>query len=91
MSAGELSGHVTGSTVDQGSGTASTADTNSILVQITVTLNKPKRAEDAANAIAAIIKRVTTSNYVRQSIAIYARSSPTTPPGSRRSSCGSRA
>jgi capsular polysaccharide biosynthesis protein len=70
ITAGELSGHVTTSTLTR-TGTVSTVDTNSILVQLTVTLNKPTRAEDAANALAAIIKRITTSNYVRQSITIF--------------------
>jgi uncharacterized protein involved in exopolysaccharide biosynthesis len=70
MSAGELRGHITTSTLTR-EGTASTTNTNSILVQITVKLNRPKRAEDAANALAAIITRATTSDYVRQSISIY--------------------
>ena len=51
MTRGELRGHVTTSTVSE-TGTSSTTNTNSILIQITVALNKPKRAEEAAaNAI----------------------------------------
>jgi uncharacterized protein involved in exopolysaccharide biosynthesis len=72
MPAGELSGHITTATVGA-TGTASATNTNSILIQITVTLNKPKRAEDAANALAQIIKSLTTTSYVKASLAIYQR------------------
>jgi uncharacterized protein involved in exopolysaccharide biosynthesis len=44
---------------------------NAVLVQVTVRLNKKKKAEDAANAIAEVVRRTTTSRYVKQSIAIY--------------------
>jgi uncharacterized protein involved in exopolysaccharide biosynthesis len=70
MSPGQLRGHVATSTVAQ-NGQSSAQNTNSILVQITVSLARPKKAEDAANALAQIVKRQTTSNYVRQSIQIY--------------------
>src|SRR5262249_7852814 len=53
--------------------TSSTASSNrnAVLVDITVRLNNRKRAEDAANAVADIVKRTTTSRYVRKSIGIY--------------------
>ena len=70
MSPGELRGHITTSTVAQAGQTAQ-QNTNSVLIQIAVALNRPKRAEDAANALAQLIKRQTTSGYVRQSIGIY--------------------
>src|SRR5689334_18849741 len=70
MSPGELRGHITTSTVAQAGQTAQ-QNTNSVLIQITVALNRPKRAEDAANGLAQLIKRQTTSGYVRQSIGIY--------------------
>jgi capsular polysaccharide biosynthesis protein len=70
LSPGELRGHVATSTVAPNSQSAAQA-TNSILVQITVSLPRPKKAEDAANALAEIVKRQTFSNYVRQSIQIY--------------------
>jgi uncharacterized protein involved in exopolysaccharide biosynthesis len=70
MSPGQLRGHVSTSTVTQNTQSAAQS-TNSILVQITVSLPRPKKAEDAANALAAIIKRQTTTKYVRQSIQIY--------------------
>jgi hypothetical protein len=70
MSRGALSGHVSTSTVSE-TGAASTANTNSVLVLITVKLNKAKRAEDAANAIAEVIKEATKSNYVTASLATY--------------------
>ena len=69
MSPGELRGHITTSTINA-AGQAQ-PNTNSILIQIAVALNRPKRAEDAANALAELIKRQTTSGYVRQSIGIY--------------------
>jgi capsular polysaccharide biosynthesis protein len=62
---GQLRGHV--STAAAGEGT----NTVSRLVDITVQLNKKKKAEDAANAVAEVVRRTTTSRYVRQSIAIY--------------------
>jgi uncharacterized protein involved in exopolysaccharide biosynthesis len=68
ISVGELRGHVTTSNLNR---TGQAADTNSILMQITVDLKKPKKAEDAANALAEIVKRETTSGYVRQSMQIY--------------------
>jgi uncharacterized protein involved in exopolysaccharide biosynthesis len=70
MSVGELRGHVTTSTVGTVGQTAA-QNTNSILVQISVALNRPKRAENAANALAQLIQRQTTSKYVTQSIASY--------------------
>ena len=69
VSPGELRGHVTASTINA-PGEAQ-QNTNSTLIQIAVTLNRPKRAEDAANALAELIKRQTTSGYVRQSIGVY--------------------
>src|SRR5262249_50961026 len=42
-----------------------------LLIQINVRNRKRKRAEDAANTIARIVQRTTTSRYVRQAIAIY--------------------
>ncbi|HWE82598.1 MAG TPA: hypothetical protein VG265_13190 [Gaiellaceae bacterium] len=71
---GQLAGHVSTSTVgDTGTAAASATNTNSILIQISVTLNKPKKAEDAANAFASIITKLTTSSYVTASLAIYQR------------------
>lgn len=70
MTRGELRGHVTTSTVSE-TGTSSTTNTNSILILITVKLNKPKRAEEAAAAIAEVIQGATKSNYVTASLATY--------------------
>ena len=67
MTGAQLRGHVTTSTITSG-GTASPTNTNSVLVLITVTLNKPRKAEDAANALAALVKEQTTTRYVLQSI-----------------------
>jgi len=69
ISVDQLRGHVGASTVNA-NGEAQ-PDTGSILMQVIVTLNRPKKAEDAANALAEIVKRETTSAYVRQSIQIY--------------------
>lgn len=65
-----LRGHVTASTITS-AGTASTTNTNSIIVLISVRLNKPKKAEEAANALAQLIKAQTTTRYVQQSIRAY--------------------
>jgi capsular polysaccharide biosynthesis protein len=70
MSPGELRGHVMTSTVDP-SGQKPAQGTNSTLVMISVALKRPKRAEDAANALAELVKKQTTSGYVEQSIQIY--------------------
>ncbi len=68
MSPGELRGHVSTSGV---TGTGGSVATRSALSDITVRLNNKKRTEDAANAVADIVRRDTTSRYVRQSISIY--------------------
>jgi uncharacterized protein involved in exopolysaccharide biosynthesis len=65
----QLRGHVKTKAVDQGGGVAT--NRAAVLVDITVQLPKKKRAEEAANAIAAVVKNTTTSRYVRQSIGIY--------------------
>lgn len=70
MSVGELRGHIRTSTVGD-TGTSSQSNTNSVLVQIGVVSNRAKRARDAANALAALVKKQTTSHYVTQSILIY--------------------
>src|SRR4051794_7013446 len=67
MSPGQLRGHVSTSTVAP-NGQSAAQNSNSILVQIAVSLPRPKKAEDAANALAEIVKRQTASTYVRQSI-----------------------
>jgi uncharacterized protein involved in exopolysaccharide biosynthesis len=75
MSPSQLRGHITVSAVNlQSSGTTSSSSSSSnrnpVLVEITVTSNKPKHAEDAANALAAFIKS-RTPVYVKQSISAY--------------------
>jgi hypothetical protein len=69
ISAGQLRGHVSTSTIGQTG--SQQQNTNSTLVQISVSLNRPLRAEEAANALAELMKTFTTSSYVTQSIAIY--------------------
>lgn len=70
MSPGQLRGHISTSTVAQ-NGQSAQQNTNSILVEITVSLARPKKAEDAANALAQIVKQRTTPVYVKESIGIY--------------------
>jgi uncharacterized protein involved in exopolysaccharide biosynthesis len=70
MTTGELRGHVTTSAVNLGTGTSNTART-AALVGITVQVNKPKRAEDAANAIATYLATQTTPKYVQQSLETF--------------------
>jgi uncharacterized protein involved in exopolysaccharide biosynthesis len=71
MPVGELRGHVTTETVETGVGSANSRA--AVLIRITVELHKRTRAEDAANALAAIVIRDTTSIYVRRSITTYER------------------
>jgi uncharacterized protein involved in exopolysaccharide biosynthesis len=65
----ELRGHVSTSTVATGAGSA--ASRGSVLIRITVQLHKPKRAEDAANALADVVVSDTTGPYVQRSIRSY--------------------
>ena len=69
MSVGELRGHVNTSTVETGVGSA--ASRAAVLIKITAQLDRAKRAEDAANALAEIVKRETNSIYVIRHIATY--------------------
>jgi uncharacterized protein involved in exopolysaccharide biosynthesis len=73
MNPNNIRGHVTVSAVNLNSpGTSSTStNRNAVLVELTVRQPKAKRAEDAANALAKVIKATTTSFYVKQSIAAY--------------------
>jgi capsular polysaccharide biosynthesis protein len=48
-----------------------TTQRNAVLVLVTVRMNKKKRAEDAANAVAQVLATTTTNRYVRQTIEIY--------------------
>jgi uncharacterized protein involved in exopolysaccharide biosynthesis len=71
ISVGSLRGHVSTQTVSTGA-SSSTASRGANLIKITVQLAKPKHAEDAANALAAIVRN-DTSPYVRQSIDQYTK------------------
>ena len=75
MNPNNLHGHITVSAVNLNSPgtTSSSSNRNAVLVELTVRQPKAKRAEDAANALARVIKAKTTSLYVRQSIAAYAK------------------
>ena len=70
MTGAGLRGHVKAATVTL-AGTAAATNTNSTLILITVTLSKPRKAEEAANALAALVKRQTTTRYVLESIKGY--------------------
>jgi uncharacterized protein involved in exopolysaccharide biosynthesis len=63
----KLRGNVTTSAVVEGGASAGHA----VLIDITATLDKKKQAEAAADAVARIVQRETTSNYVRQALRIY--------------------
>jgi hypothetical protein len=69
LSPGELRGNVFIQTPSSTAGTPEAIGRG--LIEITVAARKPKRAEDAANALGAIVQRQTTSTYVLKSIAIY--------------------
>jgi uncharacterized protein involved in exopolysaccharide biosynthesis len=66
---GSLRGHVSTQTVSTGA-SSSTASRGATLIRITVQLHKRKPTEDAANALARIVKE-DTSPYVQQSIGAY--------------------
>jgi len=74
MGVDQLRGHVSTAAVNEGTDTATATSSTgkAVLVQITVELSEKKKAEDAANAIATIVQRTTTSPYVKQSIKIIA-------------------
>jgi capsular polysaccharide biosynthesis protein len=65
----DLRGHV--STQSLSTGLWSSASRGSNLIKLTVRLHRPKRAEDAANALGQVLIADTTSNYVRSSIRTY--------------------
>jgi capsular polysaccharide biosynthesis protein len=59
------------STQSLSTGLGSSASRGSNLIKLTVRLHRPKRAEDAANALGQVLIADTTSNYVRSSIRTY--------------------
>jgi capsular polysaccharide biosynthesis protein len=67
----DLRGHVTTQSLSTGIGSSASRGAN--LIKLTVRLHKPKRAEDAANALAKVVIDDTTSSYVRSSINTYQR------------------
>jgi capsular polysaccharide biosynthesis protein len=69
MPINQLRGNVSTTNISTGAG--STASRGSSLIDITVKAKKGKWAADAANELGNIIKDDTTSEYVKQSIAIY--------------------
>ncbi len=68
VSVTKLRGHVSTQTVLTGAGNV--ASRGAVLIKITVQLHQAKKAEDAADALGQIIKRETTSTYVRQSVSL---------------------
>lgn len=69
---GALRGHVSVGTV--GTQTGAGATRSAPLITVTVQLGKPKRAEDAANELAKIVKERTTDPYVGTKIRTFNRS-----------------
>jgi len=63
----QLQGHIVASTFTS-TGELSTTNTGSVIVGLAVTLSSPKKAVDAANELADIIQKVTTTPYVLQTI-----------------------
>ena len=66
MPISELRGHVRTETVATGVGSA--ASRGSQLIKVTVTGHKPRKIEDAANALGAIVQSDTTGRYVEGQI-----------------------
>jgi hypothetical protein len=67
---GELRGHVSTEALSTGLGSSSSSR-GANLIRITVQLHKAARAEEAANALGAIVIADTTTPYVTKSIATY--------------------
>jgi len=65
----KLHGHVSTAAVVEGGASAGHA----VLIDITATLAKKKQAEDAANAVARIVQRETTSSYVKEALKFYGK------------------
>jgi capsular polysaccharide biosynthesis protein len=65
----DLRGKVTTQSLSTGLGSSSSRGSN--LIKLTVRLHKPKRAEEAANALGQVLINDTTSDYVRSSIRTY--------------------
>jgi hypothetical protein len=65
----QLDGNVSTAAVVEGGASAGHA----VLINIIATLPRKTEAEDAANAIARIVQRETTSNYVRQALTFYGK------------------
>jgi capsular polysaccharide biosynthesis protein len=59
------------STQSLSTGLGSSASRGSSLIRLTVRLHRPKRAEDAANALGQVVIDDTTSTYVKSSIHTY--------------------
>jgi capsular polysaccharide biosynthesis protein len=66
---GDLRGQVTTQSLSTGLGSSASRGSN--LIKLTVRLHKPKRAEDAANALGKVVIDDTTSRYVQSSIRTY--------------------
>jgi capsular polysaccharide biosynthesis protein len=66
VSVTKLRGHVSTQTVLTGAGNV--ASRGAVLIKITVQVHQAKKAEDAADALGAIVKSETTSTYVRESV-----------------------
>jgi capsular polysaccharide biosynthesis protein len=66
VSVTHLRGHVSTQSVLTGAG--STASRGAVLIKITVQLHQAQKAQDAANSLGEIVKRETTSSYVRESV-----------------------
>lgn len=71
MSEGELRGHVSTASISTGAGPVATRGT--VLIQITVSLPRADRAQNAANGFGDYVVRETESSYVRESLSVYAQ------------------
>ena len=65
----QLRGNVTTEEIETGAGTLATR--SAVLVRVTVQLNRPRKAELAANALGETVVANTTSEFVRSSIRTY--------------------
>jgi len=71
ISPSQLRGHISVAGVTPQGGETTNAR-STVLVEITARMNKKRRAQDAANAVAETVRQTTTTRYIRASLRSYA-------------------
>jgi hypothetical protein len=71
ISPDKLDGHIETLGINQPEGAQPNGLRNAVLVKVIAELPKPAEAEAAADAVAKVLQRKTTSRYIRQSLQLY--------------------